>query len=420
MGNGFGKAIVTIGGGFGGTFYFVKTLDGAGGLISDVGGCNSSDCGGLDVSPDALGGTYTAWESFSSRAVHLDHTSDQIIGSVPFNFNYPGLASDGSGGAYIAWPCEVDHYAANGNQESSAPLPNCAYQTSFKAASDAAGGAFIEWRQGANISLLRVTTTGDPAAGWNPNGVIVGQTSGFGDPSIIPDGLGGLLLSWENASNQLMAQHVTAQGAVAAGWPAPGRQVGPDSLAYGPSSIVPDGNGGMFIGWVYTVDNHPHGQHLLNDGTVAPGWLATGRLLSEAAGTQAEVAATTDGAGGVIFAWTNGSDHRIYAQHLVASEAPPIPLAVPPPTASNALSIQAWNPVTGPRWQCALDLPWRGAAHVSLFDPAGRLVSIEDLGATAAGHQVVSGDASLLHPGVYLARVEQGGRTATTKLVVAR
>jgi Secretion system C-terminal sorting domain len=86
-----------------------------------------------------------------------------------------------------------------------------------------------------------------------------------------------------------------------------------------------DGSGGMFIAWTDARNSAATGNDLfiiriLENGSVAPGFLAGGNIVSNAAGNQSNVALVEDGAGGVIITWqdpANGND--IMAQRVGAN-----------------------------------------------------------------------------------------------------
>src|SRR5690348_1765782 len=87
-------------------------------------------------------------------------------------------------------------------------------------------------------------------------------------------------------------------------------------------SAVSDGAGGAFL--AMTLDNTTNFvvsvQHVLADGSIAPGWPAAGVVVSNTTGQQDEPCVARDGAGGVYVAWTDYrsgvSNSDIYVQRL--------------------------------------------------------------------------------------------------------
>lgn len=88
--------------------------------------------------------------------------------------------------------------------------------------------------------------------------------------------------------------------------------------------IVPDGSGGTIVIWqdARSGTNDYYARHVDADGTV--GWASFGLAVCTAAGSQAELVACSDGAGGAIVAWRDfrsGATYDIYAQRLTAAGA---------------------------------------------------------------------------------------------------
>ena len=100
------------------------------------------------------------------------------------------------------------------------------------ACSDGLGGmivVWVDWRTDPvsvpNLYAQRMSSDGSRA--WPTNGVKIGPTNGAA--TIVADGGGGALVLWP-ASGALRALDLTASGAVAAGWPAAGRVLGPTAF----------------------------------------------------------------------------------------------------------------------------------------------------------------------------------------------
>jgi hypothetical protein len=143
-----------------------------------------------------------------------------------------------------------------------------------RAVSNGANGALITWFQhcpNTNFAA-QVGPSGAILPGWGPSKVIANSASN----SLLaaPDGAGGALFAWfDGATSQLKITRYDASGAVAAGWTAAGRPLGSVNSGSG-LSIVSDGAGGAFAVWprpeasgLETIMR----QHVLGDGTLAPG-----------------------------------------------------------------------------------------------------------------------------------------------------
>jgi sugar lactone lactonase YvrE len=86
--------------------------------------------------------------------------------------------------------------------------------------------------------------------------------------------------------------------------------------------------------------------------------------------------------------------------------------------AQFALGGAVPNPTSGRDLTIAFSLAVAGPARVSLVDVSGRMLRNLALPAAQAGPQTVHLAGSRLRDGVYLVRLEQGSRTAVTKIVV--
>jgi hypothetical protein len=165
---------------------------------------------------------------------------------------------------------------------------------------------------------------------------VTDEAGGHDAPAIVTDGAGGALLLWEAtrapAHAQLLAQRLTANGSVAPGWPAAGRVVCATPVIAGAdrysarglqlyTSAVTDGAGGALVAWqdARADSGDIYAQHLLPDGSLAPGWSANGLALARATGTQKLPSLVPDGAGGAFAAWQDEQGTglaNVRAQHV--------------------------------------------------------------------------------------------------------
>src|SRR5438128_2743408 len=129
-------------------------------------------------------------------------------------------------------------------------------------APDGAGGAWVAWRDSRDyastredIYLQHLTASGDVALGWPPNGRGVCTAPGdqFGGGLIVPDGQGGQIVIWADPRNastngaDVYAQRFTAAGTLAPGWPVDGLPVCAPNADQAPLSAVADGQGGAYV-----------------------------------------------------------------------------------------------------------------------------------------------------------------------------
>ena len=301
---------------------------------------------------DGAGGMFLAWEDYRSGnadvyAQHFDGSGNPLWGangilviSQTGGQESPALVSDGSGGIIVAWQDNrgggYDIYAQALNAAGAmrwAPtgVPICTAsgnQVLQVAATDAAGGAYIAWRDlrsgiDADIYVQRVNNAGTTL--FNANGNAVCDTTGQQtEVQILPDQQGGAFLMWRDnrpgGVADLYAQRVNPSGTMLwtkNGVPvavAPNNQLGP--------VMVNDGRYGFITTWY--DDRSASGafdiyaQRLRMDGTRA--WLSNGAPVCTATNGQQLPQITTDGQAGAIIAWidprTNASFPDIYAQRV--------------------------------------------------------------------------------------------------------
>jgi len=265
---------------------------------------------------------------------------------------YPSLASDGAGGIIVAWDDErnggLDDIYAQRLDASGTRLwgPNGnVVTTAFGTqqfpvvASDGAGGAIVAWESVVSdfdIYATRLTPSGTIAPGWTAGGTPVCTEPGGQDgPVILADGNGGAFIAWDDgrdpANRAVYVQRLASGGIPASLWPAGGQRVSArDSYQVNPR-IAPDGGGGVCMAWVdYPnpdfVNSSIYLQRLTAAGAVAADWPSEGIAVCQADSTQSGAEIVPDGAGGVIVAWLDNrnnpifpyDDYDIYAQRVTA------------------------------------------------------------------------------------------------------
>ncbi len=88
--------------------------------------------------------------------------------------------------------------------------------------------------------------------------------------------------------------------------------------------VCTDGAGGFFVGWNgYVIPTlvHVGVQHVLADGTLAPGWPANGLAVTSVASKQTRIQIAPDGTGGVLVAWADDRNGNtdVYAQRITGN-----------------------------------------------------------------------------------------------------
>ncbi len=250
----------------------------------------------LAMIPDGAGGAFITWQDERSGAYDVyaqrvnasgvpQWTADALVIATGANEQAsPVIASDGSGGAIIAW-------------------------------SDARSGIYLAYAQ-------RVNASGLPQ--WTANGVPV-TTSTFDQwvTSIVADGAGGAVIVWEDYRSDIgdiYAQRLNAMGVRL--WTATGVALCVATNYQSPTSIVGDGSGGAIVSWIDLRNgvNYDVYARRINASGV-PQWTADGVPLCNLTGNQVESRIASDGAGGAIVMWDDarGANVDIYAQRINAT-----------------------------------------------------------------------------------------------------
>ena len=312
---------------------------------------------------DGAGGVIVTWQDL--RSGNLDIYAQHVLASgvadpawpangralctAANNQSSPTIASDGAGGAVVAWQDQrtptndiyAQHVLASGAVDGAWPANGRALcvavndQTIPTIVSDGLGGAIVTWQDnrtpGAReVYAQRVLASGAVDGAWPVDGRGL-CTAGWGEtPTIVSDGAGGAIVTWQDqrgggGSHDVYAQHVLASGAVDGVWPVNGRGV---CLALSASqfpTIVSDGAGGAIITWhdyrngLNNIDIFA--QHVLSSGAVDGAWPVDGRSLCAAASQQTNPVIVADGAGGAIVTWNDQrfANYDIFAQHVLAT-----------------------------------------------------------------------------------------------------
>ncbi len=249
----------------------------------------------------------------------------------------PVIASDGAGGAIMAWQDNstgaFDIYARKVN---AAGVPQWTVngvllcnatgdQVNCAIVSDGAGGAIVAWQDprvdNGDIYAQRVNASG--VAQWTANGVGI-CTAIFAQsyPTITSDGAGGAIVTWQDGRTgvwSIYAQRINASGVVQ--WTANGVVLCTNLDTHTPA-IASDGANGAIITWQdgrggtnYDI----YAQRINASGVVQ--WTANGVPVSVAANVQFPPKIVSDGVGGAIMTWYDGRSgpYDIYAQRINAS-----------------------------------------------------------------------------------------------------
>jgi hypothetical protein len=256
---------------------------------------------------------------------------------------FEAVASDGAGGALVAWAdmrngvhadIYVQRLASPSPGHPAVPrwtsngVPVCTAagkQDTAVVVSDGAGGAILAWEDhrggyGPKVYTQRVDAAGVPQ--WASNGVALCTASGEQQrPTILSDGAGGAIVAWTDAraypETDIYAQHVSAAGERL--WVDSGVAVCTAAGSQRGVVSAPGDSGSAILVWldrrVWNVDG-VSAARIASDGVAR--WTADG-VQVHTDGTMAFPAVAADGAGGALIAWGDGRGPRIYAQRLDAS-----------------------------------------------------------------------------------------------------
>ena len=435
------------------------------------------------IAQDDAGGAIDTW--FDSRSGNWDIYAQKIssTGTVQWTANgvalctatgeqdIPTIASDGAGGAIVAWYDyrsgeAADIYAqkissAGTVQWTADGVALCSAtgeQLFPTIVSDDAGGAIVTWndqRSGDyDIYARKISSTG--TAQWTADGVaLCTATNNQNYPIITSDGAGGAIVTWydyrSGANFDVYAQRISATGAV---------QWTPDGVALCTATgnqyyamIVPDDEGGAIVAWQDQRDGNDdiYAQRVWADGSTpvllslvgadvgADGvkltWLAGGIesgvatvYRSPVGGEWARIGeVTADGTGYLRYTDPIDATASRMGYRLGIVEAGIegfygetwVDLPAREDNVSFALEPVRPNPSQGGALTVRFTLPDAAAASLELLDVSGRRIATREVGSLGAGpHALDLGEGRHLAPGLYLVRLQQGANTRVTRAAV--
>ncbi|HEY2953742.1 MAG TPA: T9SS type A sorting domain-containing protein [Candidatus Eisenbacteria bacterium] len=340
--------------------------------------------------PDGVGGVYVAWREGRDYSVTDDDAYAQRLtasgtiapgwpaGGLPVSVaeNSQGvqaIATDGGGGLLLCWVDGRNKQLGNGGDiyaqrvlsdgtiasgwpVNGAPVVRAPDSQSLPAiASDGAGGAYVVWQEWryqltnrVDVYAQHLTATGDVALGWPVDGlpVCANQEDQAGPFGILPDGSGGAIIVWNDGRGGVLAvygQHLFADGTIAPGWVQDGNALVPGKFK---PTIAPDEAGGFYVGcatpgYLPGSDWEYYAQRFTFAGTRSPGWPEGGALVCAAPDFRNALDVAPDGFGGLLLTWW---DTRLGTTDIFAARVLPDGSRAPGWTPNG---VQLSEPVDG-------------------------------------------------------------------------
>ena len=274
-----------------------------------------------------------------------------------------------------------------------------------------------------DIFALRIDHDGQRVPGWPYYGSPVCDAMGpQSQPRVTRDGLGGVWVVWldqrSEPAGDLRYTHLLGNAAFAPGFTSDGAVLCDAPGAQAEAALVGDGGGGFFAVWRddRSGTSDLYVQHVSATGAVAAGWAANGRLLTNAPGVQDQPAIAAVSGAHAVVAWRDAraGTTRIYAagiEDLSMTDAAPGP--------AHGLRLVAAR-ANGGEPRVRVTLPHEGSATLELLDLAGRAVARTRLQGPLDEHEAGVEGARSCAPGLYFARLRQAGAQAIARLTVVR
>ncbi len=304
--------------------------------------------------PDGAGGAIVVWSDSRNATNDIFIQRINSSGAAQWTANgvtvcaaagsqtVPVIASDGAGGAIVAWqdsrtsPSNIyaQRVVAAGTVQWTADgivvCNEAMAQTAPQTVSDGSGGAIVAWTDHRNtvdddIYAQRVDAAG--AVQWTANGigVVSSMTGKQSDCRIVPGASSEAIVAWldlrNGATADVYAQKVDTAGAVQ--WPANGVAVCTAANGQTAMQLISNGAGGAVAAWqderVASGAWDIYAQRINANGSTA--WTANGVAACQASANQTTPQLAPDGVGGAVIAWKDdrNGNSDIYSQRIDAA-----------------------------------------------------------------------------------------------------
>jgi hypothetical protein len=204
---------------------------------------------------------------------------------------------------------------------------NAADQSTQSILSDGEGGAIVVWEDERRSSefqdlyIQRINTDGTPM--WQQDGIPVFPSESLqSNPVLVADGMGGFYVVWWDVIGadawSIMAYRLSFDAKPL--WDAPLR-ITPEDGMQGEPRVVADGKGGLIVVWqiyVNFINDQLYAQRISPDGKKM--WQEAGVPVCTADGIQKNATIVNDGKNGIIAVWRDERDiyGDLYAQRIAA------------------------------------------------------------------------------------------------------
>lgn len=300
---------------------------------------------------------------------------------------------------------------------------------------DGAGGAILAWadaRSGTSFDLYaaHVQMDGTVDSAWPSGGRLISDAANHQQsPVMVTDAAGGAFVLWRDfratiSFNDLYAHHIQSGGGLDPGWPTNGLALCTATNNQLNFVTQPDGNGGMFVAWGDRRDQSSSDIYALrmnSNGTMAVGWTTNGTAVSTAAHDQIIPQVILDGAGGIILAWQDNrsSSIDIYAARIDGNgQLGGTVVGVGDyPSTDPVLALAVSSPTRSASVECLVTLGDDAPAQIEWFDLVGRRLSVAEV-AGAGSHRVVLQTSDRPSPGVHFIRVRHQDRSVARPVVL--
>ncbi len=250
------------------------------------------------------------------------------------------IESDGVGGAYLAWvdrrsgnrDIYAQHLDSNGvakwTADGIAVCTTVQTQQNVRIVSNGVDGCILVWEDQVSTFDVFVQKLNDKGiVQWTAQGVNI--SSSLGDqinPKAVSDQAGGVIVTWQDKRNgsdyDIYAQRISTDGIAL--WTANGKVICNYAGTQSNPKIASDFNGGAVIAWQDKrngLDYDIYAQYIKGDG--ATSWLAGGKAVSAATGSQSAIDMTSELGSGVVLTWKDSrqGNSDIYAQKINFSGA---------------------------------------------------------------------------------------------------